>query len=309
MSARRSEAAAAEIGGALVGDGDTRSGGAPIITFLSDFGLRDPFVGLCHCVVAQIAPSARVVDLSHAIRPQDVRHGAQLLEDCVAIAPGAVHLAVVDPGVGSDRRPVAVRTASGGLLVGPDNGLLPPAADRLGGADAAWELADPAYRRAGVSRTFHGRDVFAPAAAHLAAGLDPALLGPPVPLDALVRIHLADFRARAGELACEIRDIDVFGNVQLPLRSEDATRAGLVAGGEVTVISGEHRQPAAIGATFADAPPGGLVVLEDSFGWLAVARNGGSAADLLGAGPGGEVVLRTGHGSSGRDSPGTPVGT
>ena len=146
------------------------------IIFLSDYGLEDHLVGVCHGVIARIAPNARVIDLSHAIRPQDVRHGATLLAQSVPFLPRAVHLAVVDPMVGGERGMVAVE-AGGQVLVGPDNGLLVWAAERLGGVERVHALKQRAYRLEPVSRTFHGRDVFAPAAAHLALGLPPGRFG------------------------------------------------------------------------------------------------------------------------------------
>ena len=264
---------------------------APIVTFLSDFGLRDPFVGLCHAVIAQIAPGVTVVDLTHDVRPHDVRHGAHLLVDCVPIVPRGVHLAVVDPGVGSARSPVVLAAASGALLVGPDNGLLPAAAEALGGVTGAWELAEPAYRREYVSRTFHGRDVFAPAAAHLALGTDPAQLGPPVSTGDLARVPLATWGRHDGAFICEVRDVDVFGNIQLAIRASAFAQGGVVRGGQVVVSWGGRQLTARYAEAFADVGHGHLAVLEDSFGWLAVACNGGSAAAMLGVGPGDAVSL------------------
>ena len=146
------------------------------ITFTSDYGLEDNFVGVCHGVMARVAPRARVIDVSHGVGAQDVRQGALVLEQAVPFLPRAVHLAVVDPGVGSGRGMVAV--GGGQLLVGPDNGLLVWAAEALGGVERVHALEEPAYRLAPVSATFHGRDVFAPAAAHLAAGSNRARWGP-----------------------------------------------------------------------------------------------------------------------------------
>ena len=148
------------------------------ITFLSDFGLQDDFVGTCHGVIKRIAPDADVIDITHGIEPQQVLQGALVLASTLPYMPEGVHLAVVDPGVGTERKALALRSGDGRLYVGPDNGLLVPAAERLGGVDGAWELENPAYRLEPVSRTFHGRDLFAPAAAHLAAGVEPGELGP-----------------------------------------------------------------------------------------------------------------------------------
>src|ERR671934_1836517 len=160
------------------------------ITFLSDFGLRDDFVGTCHGVIKRIAPDAEIIDITHGIEPQQVLQGALVLANTLPYMPAGVHLAVVDPGVGSARRPLALRDREGRLYVGPDNGLLLPAVERFGGVDAAHELANPAYALEPVSRTFHGRDLFSPAAAHLALGVALEELGPPIAADALARLDL-----------------------------------------------------------------------------------------------------------------------
>ena len=161
-----------------------------VITFLTDFGLQDDFVGTCHGVIATIAPDARVIDVTHGIRPGHVLQGALVLANTLPYMPAGVHLAVVDPGVGSSRRALALRDGEGRLYVGPDNGLLLPAAERFGGVAEAHELANPEYSLQPVSRTFHGRDLFSPAAAHLAAGVALEELGPPVDPDELVRLEL-----------------------------------------------------------------------------------------------------------------------
>ena len=150
---------------------------AVFITFLSDFGLQDDFVGTCHGVIKRIAPDAKVIDITHGIEPQAVLQGALVLANTLPYMPEGVHLAVVDPGVGSDRRGLALRDTGGRLYVGPDNGLLVPAAEKLGGVDGRLGADERGYMLKPVSRTFHGRDVFSPAAAHLASGVDPAELG------------------------------------------------------------------------------------------------------------------------------------
>src|SRR3954468_13978679 len=159
-----------------------------VITFLTDFGLEDDFVGTCHGVIARIAPELRVIDITHGIRPGRILQGALMLANTLAYMPEGVHLAVVDPGVGGQRRPLALRDVSGRVYVGPDNGLLLPAAERFGGVAAAHEIANPAYALDQVSRTFHGRDLFSPAAAHLALGVPLGELGPPIDTQELVRL-------------------------------------------------------------------------------------------------------------------------
>jgi S-adenosylmethionine hydrolase len=244
-----------------------------IITFLTDYGLDDPFVGLCHAILATEARHARVVDLTHGIGAQDVRHGAIVLADCVAFLPPAVHLAVVDPGVGTNRRPVILR-AGDALLVGPDNGLLWPAAARLGKATGAWEIV---ARAANPSRTFDGRAVFAPAAAGLASGVSPAQLGPRVAVETLVRLDLPSPRITKDRLDTEVLLVDRFGNLQLAARPADLDNAGL--GHHLTV----NDQPATRCETFAEITT--LGVLPDAFGRLQIAVNNGSAARLLRLGP------------------------
>ena len=249
------------------------------VSFTTDYGTLDGFVAAVKGVIAGIAPDVTVIDVTHQVPAQDVRRGAAVLAQTAPWLPPAVHLAVVDPGVGTQRRGIAVVTARG-LLVGPDNGLLLPAADALGGMTAAYELVDPAYRLAEVSTTFHGRDVFAPVAAHLCLGLDPARLGPavadPVRLPAPT-VHIGPDGVRA-----EVLSVDGFGNVQLA-----ATGLGDLTG-TVRVQDGL----ATVGRTFADVPDGELVVLADSAGYVAIAVNRGSAAARLGVEPGDVVEIR-----------------
>ncbi|WP_158884315.1 SAM hydrolase/SAM-dependent halogenase family protein [Amycolatopsis anabasis] len=247
------------------------------LSFLTDYGLRDGFVAACHGVIARIAPDVRVIDVTHSVPPQGIRHGAEVLAQTAPYLPDAVHLAVVDPGVGTARRGVVV-VADRGLLVGPDNGLLVPAAEALGGVRAAYELAEPAYRLPEVSATFHGRDVFAPAAAHLVSGVLPERLGPPVP--ELVRLPEPKVVARPGQLVAEVLTVDHFGNVQLAATAADLDAAEL--GRWLLVHCGQNELPAARGRTFADRPIGEAVLFTDSAGRLAVAVNGGSAAGALG---------------------------
>jgi S-adenosyl-L-methionine hydrolase (adenosine-forming) len=260
------------------------------ITFTSDYGLEDPFVGVCHGVVARVAPRVRVIDVTHAVAPQDVRQGAWALAQAVPYLPRAVHLAVVDPGVGTGRGMVAVE-AGGQVLVGPDNGLLLWAAEALGGVERVHALQNPAYRLEPVSRTFHGRDVFAPAAAHLAAGVEPGELGPELDRGRLVRLERAVARVDGGRVRASVVAVDHFGNLALDLRPEDLERVGVAAGDPVEVRVGGRAHRLAFADTFASVPAGDLVLHEDSFGSLAVAVNLGRAAERLGAGPGDRVEV------------------
>lgn len=251
------------------------------ISFTSDYGLDDPYVGVCRGVIARIAPQARVVDLTHGLMAGDIRHGAHVLAQSVDFLPEAVHLAVVDPGVGTSRRGVVV-VAQHGLLVGPDNGLLPPAAEVLGGAQSAYELTNAEYQLPSVSATFHGRDVFAPAVAHLAVGVRPAELGAPVSLESLVRLATPAPTVRPGAVITEVLAVDRFGNVQLAAPGSTLSEAGLGEGAAVTVRLFGRAAASVVGRTFADVEDGALVVLVDSADRVALAINGGSAAGRLG---------------------------
>ena len=261
------------------------------ITFLSDFGLQDDFVGTCHGVIASIVPDARVIDVTHGIPPQHVLQGAIVLANTLPYMPDGVHLAVVDPGVGSGRRALALRDRQGRLHVGPDNGLLLPAADRFGGVTEAHELANPDYALQPVSRTFHGRDLFSPAAAHLAAGVPLAELGPPIDPAELVRVEIPEPEVGQNRVRAVVLVVDRFGNVALNLRPEHLAHVELGPGTRVELTSRGDRFYAVAARTFADAPHGSLILYEDSYGSLALAVSRGSAAQLLRIEEGGEIVL------------------
>lgn len=257
------------------------------ISFTTDYGLSDGFVAACHGVIARIVPQVRVLDVTHLVPPQDVRHGALVLAQVVPYLPPAVHLAVVDPGVGTARRGIALTTAAG-ALVGPDNGLLLPAAQALGGIVAAHELQAAEYRLSQVTRTFHGRDVFAPAAAHLAGGLDIAALGSEIDPDLLARLPSPRVVAQPGRVETEVLTVDHFGNLQL---GGTLAQLGAEPGETVHIKLSGKDETATVGATFADVPQGRPVLFADSAGQLALAINGGSAAASFAARPGVPVVL------------------
>ena len=260
------------------------------ITFLSDYGLRDEFVGVVHAVIATIAPEARVIDLSHGVPRQDVAAGARMLARSLPFAPAGVHLAVVDPEVGARRRAVALLTAEDErVLVGPDNGLLLPAAERFGGVAEAVEISASPWRLEPVSATFHGRDVFAPVAARLAAGEPLGEAGPPVDPDELVRVELTRARVEACALVAKVVETDGFGNLALDARLRDLRGTDIRLGDAIAVRRDTRRAPGVFARTFADVARGGLLLYEDAGGSLAVAINGGDAAALLGAGRGDEL--------------------
>jgi S-adenosyl-L-methionine hydrolase (adenosine-forming) len=264
---------------------------ARFITFLTDFGLEDDFVGVCHGVMKGIAPDAEVIDITHGIPPQGVLQGALTLANALPFIPAGVHLAVVDPGVGGSRRALALRDKSGRLHVGPDNGLLIPAAEKFGGIAEAHELTNPDYALGSVSRTFHGRDLFSPAAAHLACGVELAELGPPLAVDALARLDLPQPEVGASRIRCTVLAIDRFGNVQLNLDRSHTDDAGILPGTRIELQVGPERYYAVAARTFADARPGDLILYEDSYRNLSIAINGGSAAAMIGIKPGQDLRI------------------
>jgi S-adenosyl-L-methionine hydrolase (adenosine-forming) len=260
------------------------------VSLLTDYGTADGFVAACHGVIARIAPQARVLDVTHAITPGDVRRGSVVLADTLPWLPPAVHVAVVDPGVGTSRLGMAL-VSGDAVLVGPDNGLLVPAARALGGLRAAYELAEPSYRLPAVSATFHGRDIFAPAAAHLACGVPPDALGPELDPASLVTLPAPVCRVDGDRMRVEVLTVDHFGNVALAAGTGELGAVGLRRGAAATLRWPSGAEPVRLGTTFADAPPGELVLLVDSTGHLAVACRDGSAARRTGLRPGTVVEL------------------
>ena len=266
----------------------------PVIALLTDFGLRDPSAGILHGVIRTIAPDADVLDISHEVRKFRIRDGALLLSCALPYLPVGFHVAVVDPGVGTARRPIAVRMGRGDVLIGPDNGLLLGPADRLGGVVAAVELTNPEYRLPVVSSSFHGRDLFAPAAAHLANGVPLETLGPPVDPATLVASPLPAPTLGHGALATEIVYVDTFGNVKLGALATDLQRAlgAPPAGTRIeATIAGRVRAIPWVG-TFGDVAPGEPLLYEDSYGRLCLAVNQGDAGRALGLVEDQPVVLR-----------------
>jgi S-adenosyl-L-methionine hydrolase (adenosine-forming) len=254
------------------------------VSLTTDYGHSDGFVAMLHGVIARLAPEVRVIDVTHDVDPGDVARGAAVLAQVVPHLPEGIHVAIVDPGVGTGRRAVAIRTPSG-LLIGPDNGLLMPAADVLGGADAAATLTNTGWHGGAVSATFHGRDIFAPAAARLASGLAFAEAGPEIDPTSLVRLPAPSSTIGDGFVEAEVLTVDRFGNVQL---AAPAT-AALDALGRGNVLVGGLN--AVCGVTFAQVPSGAMVVFGDSAGYLAIAVNNGLAVVALGVEAGDMIRL------------------
>ena len=253
-----------------------------VITFLSDYGRGDDFVGVCHAVMARIAPDVRVIDLTHDVARHDIRVGAIVLRRSLPFAPPGVHLAVVDPEVGGRRRAVAIRCAEEDrMLVGPDNGVLMLAAEHFGGVVEAVEISESPHRLRPVSATFHGRDLFAPVAAHVAAGEPLADAGAPLDPDELVQLTLPAARVEDGAVVAHPIALDRFGNVTLNVAHGELAEHGLRLGhGVVVDIEGEEHD-AHYASTFADVDAGELLLYEDAYRMLALAVNRGSAAERL----------------------------
>jgi hypothetical protein len=261
------------------------------IVFLSDFGFRNEWVGVCHAVIDKLAPGCPVVDLSHGVPPLDVSAGALLLADSLPfIRHDAIVLAVVDPSVGRDRD-IAVEDDDGRIFVGPDNGLLSPAWHVAGGVRSAVSITSPSVLLEPVSASFHARDVLAPAAAHLARGEPLADLGPAIESDTLAEVRLAEPLVEPGKITCEVLDINRFGNVQLNVRSSQFVASGLDRAERILVetpVGGSA--VASMVATYADLSSGEWGLMVDPRGWLSViCGNPINAAQSLGV-AGGEVV-------------------
>lgn len=260
------------------------------LTFLTDYGLEDAFVSVCHGVASQIAPGIRIIDISHLIPPGDIWRGAAVLAQAVPYLPAAVHVAVVDPGVGTARRAIAVE-AGGSVFVGPDNGLMTWAIAAAGGATRAVSLTNHALWRDTVTATFHGRDIFMPVAAWLASGVPLDRAGDPLAVADLVSLPAPTFRVTGGVARAEVVTIDRFGNAQLSLPGDDAAAAGLVPGAMVTLAWDEGEDSVPFATTFGDVQPGELVCYRDSSDLVAIAVAGGNAAARLGLRRGSVVML------------------
>lgn len=260
------------------------------IALLTDFGHRDPFVGICHGVILREDPAIPIIDVTHGIRRQDVRAGAVALEDAAPFMPrDCIFVAVVDPGVGSDRRALAIETEDGSVFVGPDNGILLPAAERRGGVRAAFEISDSPWRLEPVSSTFHGRDVFCPVAAKIAAGAALVEGGAAIDHDELERLDLPTTGVIDGELTTAVLAVDEYGNARLAATLGDV---GPIEFGEaIEIDTDDMRRQARYVSAYADGEHNEPLLIVDSTGSLAVVLNGGDAASNLRLTPGKVVRL------------------
>ena len=261
------------------------------ISFLSDYGLTDEFVGVCHGVIKRIAPQVEVINITHGIKPQSVREGAMVLAHAVKYMPTGIHLAIVDPSVGSDRLPVIIETGEGSFLVGPDNGILTTAAATLDGAKSCRKITNPELMLPKPSRTFQGRDIFAPAAAHLANGVKPSEFGEEVPVSALVGLSVPEPHRHDDHFHATVLHIDRFGNLQMNLQPTQMAEMGLESGDVMEIRLEGHRSLVTYGVAFASVGLGEFVVTEDSHGLMAISINHGNAAERLGAQLGSSVII------------------
>ena len=249
-------------------------------------------MGVCHGVILAIHPEARIVDITHGIPRHDVRMAALVLRKTLRYMPVGVHVAVVDPGVGSERRALALRCGDGRSLVGPDNGVLSLAWEACGGVAEAVDVSASPHRLEPVSATFHGRDVFAPVAAHLARGAALGTVGRPVDQRGLATVRLPVPRVEEGDLVAHVLAIDRFGNVELNLTAGDLQQAGIDRGTVVEFEAAGERFLGSFQRTFADVRPGEVIVYEDAYRSLAIAINQGDAAALMRLAAGDEIGIR-----------------
>lgn len=262
-----------------------------LITFTSDFGTSEEWVGVVKGVILSINPQARILDISHDIPPFDIGKGAFVLAAALPQLPVGVHLAVVDPGVGTRRLAVALSCGRGDFLVGPDNGLLVPAAERLEGITRAYFLEDSDFFRKPVHPTFHARDIFAPVAAHLSLGVDPSEMGAAMDVEDLVPAPWGKAKEGKGAVYAMVIDIDRFGSLRLNAYPEQVRALGWKLGDGVLLGIGEEEITASLVSTFGDVEAGGVLLFEDSSGVLAAGVSGGSLAARTGSRPGDTVII------------------
>jgi len=271
----------------------------PVISFLTDFG-PESAPAICRGVMLSIAPDAQIVDISHTIRKFAIRDGAYLVWTAVPWMPVGIHVVVVDPGVGTSRHPIGVLTERGDVLIGPDNGVLMPAAEALGGIVEARLLANRKLMLPRTTSTFHGRDIFAPVAAHIAAGRPFADVGPVLPVEDLVPLAFPSPTIGEGEFRTTVLFVDSFGNLRLAGTPEELESAvGALAADRLLSITFEatDETPGLVATipwclTFGLRPVGEPLIYENSFGQLAIADNQGSAASRLGVGPDRQITIR-----------------
>jgi S-adenosylmethionine hydrolase len=261
------------------------------VTFLSDYGLDDVFVGVCKGVMLRIAPQLQILDICHLVAAQDIAAGATMLASAMNYVPGAVHLGLVDPTSQIPARGIAVRSADGSLLVGPDNGVLSLAWEALGGVVTAHELTNEELWLDTPSKTFRGRDIFAPVAAHLATDTQLRDVGPEAPLPTLVRLAVRDATVDDDHVHAEIRHVDHFGNLSLNVARSDLEAAGIALGDTVEVRCAGRSMTVPFTLTYGEVAPGRLALCENAFRAVTLAVNQGRAAGRLRVTRGDPVVI------------------
>ena len=267
------------------------SGPSRAVSFLTDFGYRDEFAGVCRGVIHRTNPELIVLDVTHGIEPGDIQRGALALASYVPFSAPAVHLAVVDPGVGTGRRALAL-AAGEHFLVGPDNGLLWPAAERLGGVDEAVEISESPFRLEPTHRTFHGRDIFSPVAARLASGVPVSEAGDPVEPSSVIPLDLPRPRLEGDLLVAHVIATDRYGNLALNVTAELIEQSFLAPGSPVAMeAAGPVAAEIPVAETFGDVGPGKPLLYPDPSGSLALAVNRGDAAATFNLAPGDEISL------------------
>jgi len=267
----------------------TQSANRPFVSLTSDWGVRDPSPAICRGVILNIAPDALIVDITHEVEKYNIRHGALMLWCALPYLPVGAHVCVVDPGVGTARRPIAIETGRGDFLVGPDNGVLIPGAERVGGVARVHQIDNAQYRLPVISATFHGRDLFTPTAAHLTLGVQLDEIGPPLDPSQLVAIDWPQVVVHAGRLETNVIYRDTFGNVKLAGLTSDlhAAAPDLKHGDKLNVTFGSKNgksKPTQMtwAQTFGDVEVGDYIVYEDSYGRLCIAQSQGDAVRTLG---------------------------
>jgi len=262
-----------------------------LVTFTSDFGTSEEWAGVVKGVILSVNPAAVILDISHGIPPFDIGKGALVMAAALPHMPGGVHLGVVDPGVGTRRLALVLETGRGDFLVGPDNGLLIPAADRLGGVKRAFFLEDGDFFRRPVHPTFHGRDIFAPVVGHLSLGVDPEEMGVAMDPTDLVPPPWGKAREGEGAVYATVIDVDRFGSLRLNAYPEQVRALGLKHGEVVTVGLGDGEMEVFLASTFGEVAAGEGLLFEDSSGVMALGVSGGSMASRTGSRPGDVVII------------------
>jgi len=263
---------------------------APIIVLMTDYGTRDFYTGALKGVIYSVCPEAIVVDITHEVTPFDIREGAlTLLLAAREFPPGTVFVGIVDPGVGTARKPIVAETGNGDFFVGPDNGLFTMAIREFG-LKRVYQITNPAWMHGGkISSSFHGRDIFGPAAARLASGSPPGEAGPP--LSEWVSFPIRDPVIEGKKITTEVLFVDRYGNIQLNVGAHLLQSLGIHRGGDVAVtIEGKERLCKLVG-TYGDVKEGDLLLLQASTGFMEVAVNLGSAAKVFGAKVGAPAVI------------------